>query len=72
MYLEDADECLVRMGNKKLNRVKGRLLHIAVLTVVMNDWCTLSESTELCSQTEYRLLHMNYDSKCSFLEKTQY
>lgn len=72
MYLEDADGCLVRMGNKKLNRVKGRLLHIAILTVVMNDWCTLSKSTELCRWTEYRLLHMNHDSKSSFLEKTQH
>ena len=73
--LEEADVCLVGAEDKMLNRVKGHLLHIAVLFVMMNGWCTLSKSTELCSQNEYRLLHMNYDPKCpetSFLEKIQH
>lgn len=26
--------------------------------------CILLKSIELCSQNEYRSLHMNYDSKC--------
>lgn len=47
--LEEADVCLVGAGDKMLNRVKGHLLHIAVLSVVINEWCTLSKSTELCS-----------------------
>lgn len=38
VYLEEADECLAGPWDKKLNRVEGCLLHIAVLFVVMNDW----------------------------------